>query len=596
MSRMVISNDVCTFKKAIEYSIEAGLKKFEEVVQENLNLAVFEKRNVFFGNVYHRNKEEYIAVTGTLLYKGEKGVEALKLIWEDFDGDVIKFKKECLGVYSLIIRKGTRNYLFGDYYGIYDICYYQNSSVFFVTNSLSTLATVNGLQKIDSDMLMAELIGCGHFDSSNTIFSNVLRLRGNEYVEISCEKLKIVEIPDVEYMIKYNYESEEKAIKDILQLLTQALPGIKNNFNNVAVNLTGGLDSRCTLAALHKVGCDIQLLYGEGKKGGLLTCREDKKVVQNIADKFNLPLYFMNWEESTISDKEYLEQRRYFFKKYGFVNIYDANENIRSEYEDKIRPYPEFMDFGYLVEGFRLRTWAENLNADYFTLDSYINDYLFGKLNIEPIGWDIALLKSMLKKDIQVWLKRLEIPIENGRISMDYFERLRWVAGRFVGSRMAFFVNEFTYSFPIYGIPQIHTIILSLPAQVIRGSSFQIKFLKAINPEFINDLMLFSHRRLYRITKSGKKTKVLTFKNIADIVLLKIPIVALPLKSVYRHFFYKSYRGWEDYCNKDLNQINVHLLPMQGMKNRDIFHNYNYFLACYASLLENIVEWENNKR
>lgn len=112
----------------------------------------------------------------------------------------------------------------------------------------------------------------------------------------------------------------------------------------------------------------------------------------------------------------------------------------------------------------------------------------------------------MLKKCIQIWLKRLEIPIEYGRISMDYFERLRWVAGRFAGSRMAFFANEFTYSFPIYGIFQIHTIILSLPAKVIRGSSsFQIKFLKAINLEFINDLMLFSHRRLYRITKSGEK-------------------------------------------------------------------------------------------
>ena len=396
-----------------------------------------------------------------------------------------------------------------------------------------------------------------------------------------------MEIPDVEYVIKYNYESEEKAIKDILQLLSQALSGIRNNFKNVAVNLTGGLDSRCTLAALHQAGCNIQLLYGEGKKGGLLTCCEDKKVVQNIADKFNIPLYFMNWEEANISEKEYLEQRRCFFKKYGFVNVYDANEKISQEYEGLITPYPEFMEFGYFLEAFRLREWAEDLHKDSFNIEAFIDDYLFRNKNNGFIGWSLDTLRSKLKKDILDRVERMEIPVNDGNISVDHFEQLRWEASRFSDSRMGVYMNEFTYSFPIYGIPLIHTIILSLPAKVIRGSSFQIKFLKAINSEFINDLMLFSHRRLYRISDTGKKVKVWTLKNVADSILRNIPIIASPLKSLYRRLCYNSYKSWEDDCRRDLGQMNIHVLDVENVKNRNVFHNYNYFLACYSMIIKN---------
>ncbi|MEI3124607.1 MAG: hypothetical protein V8T44_01830, partial [Odoribacter splanchnicus] len=62
-----------------------------------------------------------------------------------------------------------------------------------------------------------------------------------------------------------------------------------------------------------------------------------------------------------------------------------------------------------------------------------------------------------------------------------------------------------TYSFPILSLPEVHRIVLSLPADLIRNSRFQIKFIRAINPEYLDGLDVFSHRRLFKISNSGKE-------------------------------------------------------------------------------------------
>lgn len=85
MSRLIINNkENFIFEKAVEYSRKAGLNKFKAFTSGELNIAVFEKRNISFGNVFWKNDNEYAVATGSLLYKGQKGVKALELILEDF--------------------------------------------------------------------------------------------------------------------------------------------------------------------------------------------------------------------------------------------------------------------------------------------------------------------------------------------------------------------------------------------------------------------------------------------------------------------------------------------------------------------------------
>ena len=84
--------------------------------------------------------------------------------------------------------------------------------------------------------------------------------------------------------------------------------------------MTGGLDSRLVFALFNKVGIDVHLLYGKGKDKETITCDEDRSIVENIAKKFHLPLYFMNWNTQDETDENYLDRRRYFFRKYSHRN------------------------------------------------------------------------------------------------------------------------------------------------------------------------------------------------------------------------------------------------------------------------------------
>jgi len=589
MSRIFVTDDSILFLKAIKLTEASGLDRYHTIKEKGLNVAVFEKRIISAGNYYQKNTKEYIAAVGTFIYKNCKGREALRLLLEDFDGDVIKCKKECAGMYNMMIRKKSDFFIFGDYYGLYDLYYTEPASEhYFIGNNLGILPASAGRFTVNKEVLMADCIGIGHFDSQDTLFKTVFRLRGCEYLKIVAGRLVVEEIPWCEYTVKYRYESEEKTIRDIQAVFGKYLPQIKNNFKDIAVNMTGGLDSRLVFALFNKVGIDVHLLYGKGKDKETITCDEDRSIVENIAKKFHLPLYFMNWNTQDETDENYLDRRRYFFRKYGFTNIYDANLNVESEYAGKITPYPEFMDFGYFGECFRLRDWAEQIGKDYFTVDSFIDDYLFGKLKDAPVGWDLTVLRANLKRTISQWIVKLGISEYNGKISLDYIESLRWVAARFSDTRMYEWVNEFTYSFPILSLPEVHRIVLSLPADLIRNSRFQIKFIRAINPEYLDGLDVFSHRRLFKISNSGKKVRRFSVKNTADFVSQKVPFISAPLKSLYRNLYYRSYRNWKDNCQEDLKQINISLLEMGEVHNNIVFHNYNYFLACYSELLHNI--------
>lgn len=108
-----------------------------------------------------------------------------------------------------------------------------------------------------------------------------------------------------------------------------------------------------------------------------------------------------------------------------------------------------------------------------------------------------------------------------------------------------------------------------------------------MNPAYLDGLNVFSHRRLFKISKSGKKVRRFSLKNTADSLLKKMPFISVPLKALYRKLYYQSYRNWKDNCQDDLQRINIPLLDMGGVHNNIVFHNYNYFLACYSELLRN---------
>jgi len=80
---------------------------------------------------------------------------------------------------------------------------------------------------------------------------------------------------------------------------------------------------------------------------------------------------------------------------------------------------------------------------------------------------------------------------------------------------------------------------LSLPAEIIRGGSFQIKVINKLDPNLIK-FDVFSHLRAFTINDKYQKVRKIDFKNIADKLLKYVSFMAPFIKKIYRNYRYKA--------------------------------------------------------
>ena len=595
MSRIIISNNKSTFSRSLLKIQESGLEKSYENILDLYFIANFKKRIHSFGNFYEKNENEFVVVSGTMIYKNKVGTEALAHLFSDFDGDVNRFKKECIGLFLLVICKSSKTYIFNDYYGIYDSNYYRDSNEFFISNSLADIVIATKKHEIDNFGLILESFHLGCFNEK-TPFMNISKLKGDQYILINNSEFKIEKIQNEEYRYNYNNITEDEALIKLKELLITSAKNILSCFGNIAINMTGGLDSRTVLTTFKEAGANPSILYGIGDGFITPTCVEDKKVVKLISKRINAPLYFMNWNDCESENGMSFEHQKSAFNKYGFLNlVYSANKNIFAEYEGKIKRYPEFMEFGYFLENLRLREWAEKLDSNTFSLDEFVDEYYINK-NLYASYSQYSDFKDYITNTFKDILSLYKKDIDFNKISIDYFERLRWNTARYSDSRMHIFVNEFTHTFPLFGIPEIHELILSLPANIIKKGKFQVKLINLLNSEMLK-FPLFSHMRSFKINRDFSKSKIITIKNIADDVIDVCKFMEKPMKKIYRKLFYKNFKFIENKIYKEINEFNNIPIRIENYaetsslynlyKYRQFLIGYNYILQCNLEKGEN---------
>lgn len=589
MARIILTNNKNKFYSSIKNIKDSRLVNGNFISNDFFNCAVFEKRIYSLGNFWKKNDNEFIAAVGSFLYKSKTGSEALSEIFNDFSGDVNKIKKKCVGIYSFIILKNNEVYIFNDYYGICDLNYFQDKDVFFISNSLSELVKCCDSLNLNENGVITECFHTGCF-SAFTPFDDVFKVTGDQYIRIIDEKFEVCIIPYSDYKYNNEFISEEQSLNELTSLLEKYSKNIANCFKDVAVNVTGGLDSRAVLASLLKGGIKPKLLYGVGNSYVAPTCLDDYNIVKQLAKNLKLPLYSMNWNDvESISGFSFKYQSR-IFKDFGFCNmLYAGNENIFTEYEGLIPNYPKFMEFGYFLENLRLREWAEEKNKEYISLNEFIDEYYLNNSLLDVFPNYLEYRDHLYTIFSSIAFKQ-GILTEDNLISINNFERLRWNSARYSDSRMHVFINEFTYAFPIFGIPEIHELILALPANVIRSGVFQIKLVKKLDVEMIK-FPLFSHRRLFKINKNNSKSKVINIKNIADSVFKVIRFIEYPLKNLYRRISFKDYSCLGKKVNEDISifdGINIEYKNYKG----DVGDMYKYrqFLIGYDFVKNNINE------
>lgn len=367
MSKFFLTNSNKYYQKAIEtIKLSDFLLSFSK--QINGVYACATKKLL----IEHQNSvdigDDFVMTNGTLLYKENNSTATWELIYDDYSYDIEKMRNQSCGNYAVCIKKGDNIDVWGEEFGGYDIYYYYDNGCYMVSNSLYDLAktlrdkiSVNKLNLVEE--AANNTILCGE-----TFFNEIKRLSGSQYIHIELKTNKF-EVHDLPISYPIQKESVEDCAIKVADTLKNKAHCIYQALGNPAINMTGGLDARISLASYLSVGAKPFLNYGVGNSGLTNTKNEDLKIDLEFRNRYGLDLRIGSWKTSPIIDKYW----NYYCSKYGFYScVYTASKDVMEYFENS---QGKNITFGYGGELYRNLPWIENRKKTFFNIDEFIDEY-----------------------------------------------------------------------------------------------------------------------------------------------------------------------------------------------------------------------------
>jgi len=239
---------------------------------EDYKLYLYNKLVVSVDNHVTQSDSDFCACTGTLLYRGSIGVTALKRFYDDFQPDSIPLEG-LYGAFCVIIRKHARTFLLIDRLGIYKVYRNEKGTLW----SSSFLAAAGALERRTVDaQSVYEYVFQGATYGNSTVFKEIrLADSGCVYeLEAGAKEIPregrlsaVASSESVDVRVDHNL----KQLRDYFQVIGDCFG------NNIDTALSGGYDSRLTLALLLERGIDPSLhVYGRESDA-------DVRVARNIS-------------------------------------------------------------------------------------------------------------------------------------------------------------------------------------------------------------------------------------------------------------------------------------------------------------------------
>ena len=207
---------------------------------------------------FWRQGDDFIAIAGTLFYKGEAGEAALRLLLADYEPPFARWD-DLLGHFAAAVFKRGRLFLFTDWSGSFHLYQSDDRSVF-STSFLSTARSLNALHF--NPQAVYEFVFHGTPLGNDTVFSEITRPDRGEEIELDAEVR--VRRSRHELPIAQTAEPVDRQIERIAAGLRGAFSvPVRHYANNIQCPLSGGFDSRLVLAVLLDLGMRPQLyVYG----------------------------------------------------------------------------------------------------------------------------------------------------------------------------------------------------------------------------------------------------------------------------------------------------------------------------------------------
>ena len=415
--------------------------------------------------------EEFAIGVGTFVYNGKRDADALEEILRDWKDDY-SLRENIIGSYCIGVYKKDIFTLFVDEEATYKVYYYLDPKAnrFAVTTTLYHLA--KGLQlKVDDLGFLGDLFLCNI--GENTICPEIHRLSANCALCCQNGRWSIEPVPISARQLNGNF----------CDYLRQKYKGLDRVFPKTATFLTGGQDSRITLALMLSLGMKPTCLYGVGDSTVTNTKSEDLQCVREIAKRNGLSVQLMNWADSDSENKET------YLKKYvELFSIYGMNKNFFSEFESQIQE--NFVTFGYLGETFRAVETIQAYPRDVFTLSQYVDEiYLPDWMPVIRKSAFPAFRKHIYHQYL-VFCQSLKMDTEH--LTKDEFQTLNSIYRLNWDLKLNQLANLFCYSFPLFADRTALEHINRVPYQQKINSKFQMECIEGFWPQLLS-IPFFSH-------------------------------------------------------------------------------------------------------
>jgi len=532
LAKFLLSNDKEKYNYIKNIYINTGFDEFNEYLKENINFSVYKKLRVNNYNFLKIN-DDFVASSGTLIYKEIIGKEALKNIYDDFNNDIQDIRNHIIGNYALIIKKENKIYVFGDENNIHNIYYYNKNRRWILSNTQFHIAKTLNNVEIDEFNLIEYAFQYSILDNG-TIFKNIKKLMGDEYIMINLNHCDFdINKIDIEYK-EIQVNGIDIMAKDFADLLKNKIRIISKNFDKITISMTGGLDSRTILAGFLSNNTKPNITYGVGNSQLTNTKNRDLEIDKIYAKRFGLNFYEMNWR----TNEDIFEYWDESLLKYGeLFRLYGTSRNVFSEFEEKIDT--QFIEFGYFGEPLRNKDWLEIYDKEFFSINDYLEKFYIIYLNEYLVNnfLDINNYKERLKEKIRKIIFKYNL--NENKIHKDDFQKIYYFHRRGGDIFMNNYSNQYFYSISVLSCHDLYNYILNIPYEYKKNAKFMLKVLNYLYPDIL-DVPFFSHchNQTFNKDKFELEYKKNYVNKTRDIVRTKIKNKKIfnLMKKIYRMF------------------------------------------------------------
>lgn len=267
------------------------------------------------------------------------------------------------GIFSLLILYDDEVYLFGDASCIQTNFYSVIGGKLYISTHQNLIGDICDLK---DDEYVASLINYKYFNlfgnclpSDLSVFSEVKRLVPNHFLSYNKKGIKVERF----FTIKKLCKTESQIVDESAQILADSMKLISQKWENSAISMTGGCDSKTTMAATNGI-------YDKFKYFSYISSESeevDARAAHEISKSLNIEHKIYEVKEENDLYENYESYRELLSWNGGGI-VYNKNSGVRKHCH-----LEKYKDFDY-----EIKSWCSEIGRAYYS-KRFNNRKSFGK-------------------------------------------------------------------------------------------------------------------------------------------------------------------------------------------------------------------------